>query len=262
MCRPGRHHAAGPLIVVLSIALAACGSGSSPGASPSDTATPIPPSPSPGSSAFNLIVVPTTFTGLIHSGANVVLLVTVDGQPSDGPVAIAASVEGAQAKVEPAQLVPGAVAEVTVTGLACPSVCDQAKAEVRIVATRGSVSRTETREMTLTAEVNQLEQEARAHLAPFVEWLAKQRPDLGISASTQWESVPAPWVLIVEHHLFFSKDWELDISWHVMIPPDDWSMIVLRHRGTELKPSLAFKIDSVSGKTSPHEVAVPDAVWR
>ena len=42
----------------------------------------------------------------------------------------------------------------------------------------------------------------------------------------------------------------------------DWSQIALRHRGTELTPSLAFKIDSVSGNTTPHEITAPDAVWR
>jgi hypothetical protein len=36
-----------------------------------------------------------------------------------------------------------------------------------------------------------------------------------------WEGLPGTWVLIVEHYLFFSTDWELDLSWHVMIPPDD-----------------------------------------
>jgi hypothetical protein len=245
-----------PIIVFLTVALAGCRADA--GGNP----TPPPPSPSPANAAFNLIVVPTQFTGLIHAGAKVVLLVSVDGKASDGPVAITASVAGAKVAVEPAQLVPGAVTEVTVTGVACPSACDQAKLQVKVEASRGAVTRSETREMTLTPEIDQLEQEARAHLAPYIEWLAKDRPELGITAATEWESVAAPWVLIVEHHLFFSKDWELDISWHVMIAPDDWSQIVLRHRGTELKPSLAFKIDSVSGKTTPHEIAAPDGVWR
>jgi hypothetical protein len=77
-----------------------------------------------------------------------------------------------------------------------------------------------------------------------------------------WEGVPGTWVLIVEHYLFFSTDWELDLSWHVMIAPDDWSEIDLRHRDSELAPSLAFKIDSVSANDAPHEIAPPEAVWR
>lgn len=262
MDRPMRRLLAAPLLVVLSLLLAACGSGGGATPSPSTGPTPAPPSPSPAATGFKLTVVPTAFTGLIHSGAKAILLVSVDGTPGDGPVTLAASAAGAQASVEPAQLLPGAVAEVTVTGLACPSMCDGVTAQVTVVATRGTIVQRETRAMTLTPEPSQLEADARAHLAPFISWLAANRPELGITATTAFESVAAPWVLIVEHHLFFSKDWEIDISWHVMIPPDDWSQIVLRHRGTELAPSLAFKIDSVSGKTTPHEFTPPDAVWR
>lgn len=259
MDRPHRRLATVPLVAALSLALAGCGSG----ANPSPTGGPsLPPSPTPGASSFNLTVVPTAFTGLIQHGAKVVLLVAVDGSPSDGPVAIAASVAGGTVSVEPGQLTPGSVAEVVVTGLTCPSACDQVKAEVKIVATRGATTRTASRDLTLTAEPNQLEAEARLHLAPYVAWLASNRPELGITAETTWQSVAAPWVLIVDHHLFFSTEWELDISWHVMIAPDDWSRIALRHRGTELAPSLAFQIDSVSGATAPHEIQPPEAVWR
>ena len=262
MDRPHRRIVAPALVIALSIPLVGCGPGGSPKPSPSNGPSPVPPSPTPGTAAFNLTVVPARFTGIIHSGSKVVLLASVDGSPADGPVAIDAAVAGGTASVEPAQLLPGGVAEVTLTGLACASDCDQSKASVTVVAKRGNVSRTETREMTLTPEVDQLEQEARSHLAPFIEWLAANRPELGISSATVWESVPAPWVLIVEHHLFFSTDWELDISWHVMVPPNDWSQIFLRHRGTEMAPSLAFQIDSVSQKTTPHEIQAPDGVWR
>ena len=262
MDRPHRRLVASPVVIALSLALAGCGSGATSGPSSSSGPPPIPPSPTPAASSFNLTVAPTAFTGLIQQGAAVVLLVSVDGSPSDGPVAVTATVPGGTASVEPAQLVPGKVAEVTVTDLRCPSACDQVKAQVNITATRGATTRSESREMTLTPEANQLEAEARLHLSPFIAWLAANRPELKITPQTTWAGVPAPWVLIVEHHLFFSTDWELDLSWHVMIAPDDWSRIALRHRSTELTPSLAFQIDSVSGATTPHEIQPPDAVWR
>lgn len=54
----------------------------------------------------------------------------------------------------------------------------------------------------------------------------------------------------------------MKISWHNMIPPNDWTEVYLRHRGTESKPSLDFKIDSVSGKTAAHPGDLPDAIMR
>jgi hypothetical protein len=47
-----------------------------------------------------------------------------------------------------------------------------------------------------------------------------------------------------------------------MIAPSDWTEIQLRHRWTESVPSLAFRIDSVSGNTAPHPVDPPDVVVR
>lgn len=54
----------------------------------------------------------------------------------------------------------------------------------------------------------------------------------------------------------------MPLSWHNMIAPYDWTEVYLRHRDTESKPSLDFKIDSVSGKTAPHAETPPDAVMR
>jgi hypothetical protein len=54
----------------------------------------------------------------------------------------------------------------------------------------------------------------------------------------------------------------MTIAWHNMIAPYDWSEVHLRHRGTESAPSLAFRIDSVSGATPPHAVEPPEVVVR
>lgn len=68
---------------------------------------------------------------------------------------------------------------------------------------------------------------------------------------------------MVSHYLFFSEEWELHIEWHIMMPPDDWARIDLRHRFDELEPSYAFEISSVNATSSePVPMEVPETVWR
>jgi hypothetical protein len=47
-----------------------------------------------------------------------------------------------------------------------------------------------------------------------------------------------------------------------MIAPYDWSEVHLRERGVDVAPSIAFKIDSVSGDTEPYEITPPEVVVR
>ena len=54
----------------------------------------------------------------------------------------------------------------------------------------------------------------------------------------------------------------MPLSWHNMIAPYDWTEVYLRHRDTESKPSLDFKIDSDSGKTAPHAETLPTQSMR
>jgi hypothetical protein len=61
----------------------------------------------------------------------------------------------------------------------------------------------------------------------------------------------------------FSEEWEMGLGWHIMIPPYDWAQMYLRRRVVESAPSEAFQIDSRSDPDSaPHEMEVPDSVWR
>lgn len=69
--------------------------------------------------------------------------------------------------------------------------------------------------------------------------------------------------LVVTHYLFLSDEWEMGVSWHIMIPPSDWTRIYLRHRFDEMTPSLAFEISSRANATEPpHEIEPPDEVTR
>jgi hypothetical protein len=58
------------------------------------------------------------------------------------------------------------------------------------------------------------------------------------------------------------EEWEMGVRWHVMIPPYDWAEIYLRHRHTEISPSLAFKIPSLDAQDAPEVVDPPESVWR
>ncbi|HET8786429.1 MAG TPA: hypothetical protein VFM38_12395 [Candidatus Limnocylindrales bacterium] len=231
----------------------ACSSG------PSGSTTPGPSASAP-TTEFKLSVVPEQPVGLTLPGEKFVFLASVSGSPADGPVTLSATAEGATVSVEPAAVAPGVVAEVTVI----PNAVAQAETPVAVAfrAERAGVVATHARTITVQPGTDELQPEADLHLAPFLTWLAANRPELGITEDTTWEAVPGSWVLIVSHYLYFSDEWELDLDWHVMIAPDDWSRICLRKRWEETAPSLAFEISSVSGKTPVHEIAPPEAVWR
>ena len=52
-----------------------------------------------------------------------------------------------------------------------------------------------------------------------------------------------PQILIVSHYTFISENWEVRFCHHEMIPPHDWSMILIRKRG-EIEAEVSYKKDS------------------
>jgi hypothetical protein len=231
-----------------------CASGPSPAATdnvPTGTTEPI---------AFSIEVAPAAAVGLNVPGAKVVFLVRATGDPADGAIAVRATSNGGSIAVEPESLIPGAVGEVTL--VPAPVAGSEVPVEIEINAERDGLVRTETRTITVQPGTDELRAEADGHLAAFMPWLAATRADLGINPDTEWEGVPGAWVLVVSHYLYFSSDWELDLAWHVMVPPDDWCRINLRRRWVEMTPSVAFEISSVAGGTAPREIEPEPAVWR
>jgi hypothetical protein len=208
---------------------------------------------------FSLTVAPETSVGRTIGGQPSMFLVSVSGSGGDAPVTISATAPGAAVAIDPVQLVPGVVGEVTITP---EPVSTDTSLAVSIAATRSGVERIALRTLTVAPGEDGLAAEARRHLEPFVRWLGAERPELGIDQSTAWSGSPGAWVLVVEHYQYLSEDWELGLSWHVMIAPDDWSRIYLRRRGTEIRPSRAFEIPSFSSGTPPQEIQPPDVVWR
>jgi hypothetical protein len=120
---------------------------------------------------------------------------------------------------------------------------------ITVTLTRGTtVTRTEV-PINISRGEDHLLDEAAAYRDRFVTWLEAERPELGITSSTEWIGTPVqPHILVVSHYLFFSEDWEMSVMWHIMIAPHDWSRISLRPRD-ELSPTLAFEIPSVSDPT-------------
>ncbi len=95
----------------------------------------------------------------------------------------------------------------------------------------------------------------------FAQWLSTAHPELEITSQTAWTgTVVNPRVLVVMHYMFLSEDWEMYVTWHVMIPPYDWAKIYLRPRFNATSPSFAFEISSVQGQTEPIPIEVPDWV--
>jgi hypothetical protein len=104
--------------------------------------------------------------------------------------------------------------------------------------------------------------DAQPHVERWIAWLAESHPELGITESTQWQPEFVSTLLVVSKYAYYSDEWELTVTWHNMIAPDDWSEIHLRQRGIDVTPSLAFRQDSMSGATEPHAVTPPDVVVR
>ena len=97
----------------------------------------------------------------------------------------------------------------------------------------------------------------------FVSWLEANHPELNITSGTDWTgTLVTPRFLVVTHYLYFSEEWEIHVYWHVMIEPYNWAKIELRHRFTELSPSYAFEISSLTQGDDPISMEPPDEVWR
>ncbi len=93
----------------------------------------------------------------------------------------------------------------------------------------------------------------------FAQWLSTNHPELGITNETTWiGTVVNPRILVVMHYLFLSEDWEMYVTWLVMILPYDWAQIYLRHRYNQTAPTYAFEISSIQGRAQPQAIEAPN----
>jgi len=86
--------------------------------------------------------------------------------------------------------------------------------------------------------------EAIAKRDPLIQWLETEHPEFGNFSNQEWFAyMTYPQIWVVEHWTFLNSEWEMRICFHVMIPPYDWSMIQIRHRG-EWDPIFAARRES------------------
>ncbi|MCW4038575.1 MAG: hypothetical protein NWF13_07575 [Candidatus Bathyarchaeota archaeon] len=160
--------------------------------------------------------------------------------------------------VHPQVIRPGQVAEVVVI----PSKASVNQTlTVTITGERGELKQTET----ITIEVLMGEDGVGAYATEmrdkFVPWLAINHPEFSITNETEWiGTIVNPRIIVVMHYIFLSEGWEMYVTWHVTIPPHDWTRIYLRPRFTESRPAYAFEIPSVKGQEEPQAIDVPDWV--
>ncbi|HEX8026563.1 MAG TPA: hypothetical protein VF484_10175 [Candidatus Limnocylindrales bacterium] len=217
--------------------------------------------------AFNLSVEPAGFGGDVLQGARVVFVVKVDGQASDGPVSITATNPDGLVWAHQPTLLPGAVGEVEVWFGTCPRLCERTQSPTTITASRAGVEVSASRVMTVAPYAGRVDEtgyrvpDEWEHFDAFRAWLGANRPELGFGDASDAFSSPASAISGGEHWTFLMKDWEVHLSWSTAKAPDDWCRINLRRRGVEMTPSLAFQIDSVSGKTAPHQIEPPASAW-
>ena len=97
----------------------------------------------------------------------------------------------------------------------------------------------------------------------FIQYIESNTIYSNLNSSTIWNFCGSPaQILIVEHYLFQSEFWELEVSRHVMIAPHDWVQVYIRPRN-QTSPLWAAKIDSWSlDNASIYEITPPSEIFR
>jgi hypothetical protein len=206
---------------------------------------------------FSIRIAPSDFQVAIPQQRIVALVRIRNARPVDAPVILRARATNAWVSRRPIAASGGRVVYVPIVPRA------EGTVRVRIVGTRQGL----TVRRSFSIEVWEGEDGLSGHAIDlrnrFVAWLAAERPELGIDAATRWHpTIVWPYLLEVSHYLFFTRGWEMGLSWHITIPPYDWTTIYLRPRDA-MRPAVAFQIDSVSdAEAVPHPIDPPAEVMR
>ena len=252
------------IVLSLSILVTAC-SISPAETETSRTTSPHTTTPSQTSetlSSFEIDVQPDQLKGFSLAGQRCIFLVTLIDEAKTGTatVEISATANDADVMIEQKLIKDNQVAEVTVI----PNPSSTGKLiEVAITGTRGAVQVKKTVNFEVIEGADDRKEYAVVLRDTFVEWLDRNHPELNLKSDAEWiGTMVSPQWLVVSHYLFFSDEWEMHVEWHIMIAPDDWAHIDLRHRFDETKPSYAFEISSRAGNTEPKPITVPETIWR
>ncbi|UCC59058.1 MAG: hypothetical protein JSW14_03965 [Candidatus Bathyarchaeum sp.] len=179
-----------------------------------------------------------------------------DGTGYGDAAEISATTSGASVSVNNPAIKPGEVAEVNV-------IPDQRSTNkiltININGDRNGFRQIETVDIEVIDWEDNLGELAADMRDNFVPWLATNYPELGIYSETEWiGTIVNPRILVVMHYMFYSESWELYVTWHVMIPPYDWTKIYIRPRFTDTRSTMAFEISSVQGEEEPQSIELPD----
>lgn len=206
---------------------------------------------------------PASFGEVIYSvpGQKCLFLVSVEENPTSTPakpVTLSVTSPDCEVSIFPQSITSGQVAEISVT----PTQANLGNnVTITLQGERQGLKQTQT----ITTEVIEWEDtlgpEAASMRDRFVPWLSENYPQFDITSTTSWTgTIVNPRILVVMHYMFLSEDWEMYVTWHVMIPPSDWARIYLRPRYNQTAPTYAFEISSVQGQTQPQPIEIPDWV--
>ena len=191
-------------------------------------------------------------------GERVCFLVLVDDRDTDdGEITFAAAGDGLTIDRVPQTVpAPGEVAELWVTIGPHEGTAEKI-ATLEVTITHGGadpVDWVETRSIIVYPETDQRAPTAEQYVDFWIDWLALERPELGIDETTEWESTFVSMLLIVSKYAYWSDEWEMVVAWHEMIPPDDFTEVYLRRRDSEEMYRLVFRQDSFSGGSAVHQI--------
>ncbi|HUT82763.1 MAG TPA: hypothetical protein VMZ29_16325 [Candidatus Bathyarchaeia archaeon] len=105
--------------------------------------------------------------------------------------------------------------------------------------------------------------EVEQALNRFTDYLIANNTDFSQAENSNLEFLGnIPQILIVEHYLFRTDNWELELAKHVMIMPYDWVSLYIRPRNS-FHPTWSGKIYSWgSNNHTIYELNPPENVYR
>ncbi|MBD3383557.1 hypothetical protein GF407_01410 [candidate division KSB1 bacterium] len=183
----------------------------------------------------------------------------IDGRAMKDAISISAN-PSTNVTINPGSLKSGEIAEITIT----PSSADINKTlYYKIRTKREGFEQEETIGVKVVSGTDQFAGTAVQIRDRFVSYLETYQSHLGITGNTEWTgTIVTPNLTVVSNYLFFSDNWEMGVTWHVTVAPNDWAKIYLRRRYSEIRPSHAFRISSLSAAASPVPSSVPYNVIR
>jgi len=211
---------------------------------------------------FTMQVFPDSMEAI--TGQRCVFLVKIEdeggGRGEGEDVTITGNANNSEVNVTPTKCSPGKVAEATVipdtNNIGTPI-------SLEINGQRNGMLRSINTSINIVQGEDYLKDSAEQIRNRFIPWLAENYPEFGLSNETDWTgTIVTPNILIVANYLFFSDRWEMDLTYHVMIPPHDWARIYLRQRFEEMQPSYAFEISSLEAQDTPKPITPPETVLR